>query len=85
MPKQLNDKLMLTDILAHLKDIMTLSGMGIKESSCQKMRDMVTTTSGRVAQNQFAVFQYMNKSGMYPVTNADPKAVKQSIDTFSDV
>ena len=85
MPKKLNDKLMLTDVAAHLKDIMTLSGMALKESDCPKMRALVTTTSGKVAENQFAVFQYMNKSGMYPVHNADTKLVKQAVEMFSDV
>ena len=83
MTKKLNDKLMLTDIITHLKDIMTLSGMALKESNCKKMRALVTTTSGRVAENQFAVFQYMNKAGMYPVQNADVNLVKQSVEIFS--
>ncbi|MCL2177166.1 MAG: spore coat protein [Firmicutes bacterium] len=84
MVKQLNDKLMLTDVLTHLKDIMTLSGMAFKESNCEKMRAMVTKTSERVGENQFALFQYMNQNGMYPIQNADPKLVKQSIKTFSE-
>ena len=85
MPKKLDDKLMLTDIITHLKDIMTLSGMALKESSCPKMRTLITETSGKVAENQFAVFQYMSKAGMYPVHNADPKLVKQAVETFSDI
>ena len=85
MPKQLNDKLMLTDIITHLKDIMTLSGMALKESDCPKMRALITAASGKVAENQFAVFQYMNKTGMYPIHNADPKLVKQAVETFSNI
>ena len=83
MTKKLDDKLMLTDIITHLKDIMTLSGMAVKESDCKKMRALITATSGRVAENQFAVFLYMNKSGMYPVYNAEPGLVKQSVEMFS--
>jgi len=85
MSKRLNDKLMLTDIITHLKDIMTLSGMAIKDSNCAKMRALITTTSGRVEENQFAVFKYMNKAGYYPVYNADVSLVKQSVQMFSDI
>jgi spore coat protein CotF len=79
---QLNDTLMLTDIITHLKDIMTLSGTGIKESSCEKMRGMLMQTSNRVAENQFAVFQFMNENNMYPIENAEPQKVKQSVQRF---
>jgi len=80
---QLNDTLMLTDIITHLKDIMTMSGTAIKESNCEKMRNLLTKTSSRVAENQFAVFKFMNESGMYPVDNAEPQKVIQSVKRFS--
>jgi len=80
--QQLNDTLMLTDVITHLKDIMTMSGTAIKESNDEAMRALLTTTSGRVADNQFAVFQHMNKSGMYPVDNQEPKKVKETLTKF---
>jgi len=77
--KALNDKLMLTDILAHLKDLMTWSGMSITHSNCPKMRELITTTSGRIAQHQFEVFKYMHANGMYPVKNVEDSEIKEAL------
>lgn len=77
--KSLNDKLMLTDILAHLRDLMIQSGTAIQHASCEKMRAVITTTSGRTAKHQFEVFQYMNEHGMYPIKNADDMQLKEAI------
>jgi len=75
--KALNDKLMLSDILAHLKDLMTWSGMAFAHSNCPKMRELVTMTSGRTAEHQFEVFKYMNANGMYPIKNVDDAEIKE--------
>jgi spore coat protein CotF len=83
-PLALSDKLMLTDILMHLKDLMTTSGMGIKEASCEKMRALLTKTSGQTAAHQFDLFKYMNTAGFYPVKNAPPADLKETIAMFSD-
>ena len=77
--RALNDKEMLTDVLYHLKDLMTTTGTAVKESNCEKMRAMLTTLSGKVATHQFELFMYMNQHGMYPVDNAAPAQVKQCI------
>ena len=79
--KALNDKLMLTDILAHLRDLMTQSGMAVKHSNCEKMRAVVTTTCGRTATHQFEIFQYMHDNGMYPVQNVGDAEIKQALTT----
>ena len=78
--KALNDKLMLTDILAHLRDLMKQSGVAIQHSNCEKMRALVTTTSGRTTKHQFEVFQYMNQNGMYPIKNEEDSAIKTTLD-----
>jgi len=77
---RLNDKLMLQDVLAHLRDLMTASGMGIMHSNCVNMRARVTKTSGRTTENQFAVFQYMNEHGMYPIKNVTDQELQEAID-----
>jgi len=77
--RALNDKNMLTDILYHLKDLMTTMGTAVKESNCEKMRAMLTTLSGKVAEGQFKLFQYLNAHGMYPVDNASAVQIKQAI------
>jgi len=73
----LNDKNMMRDVLMHLKDLMTTHGMAVKESSCPDMRKLCTKQSGLVEQDQFELFQYMNKHGFYPVANAEAAALKQ--------
>ena len=82
-PQLLNDKLMMSDMLMHLKDLMTTSGMALKESNCEKMRALVTSTSGRTTVHQFDLFQYMNKNGMYPIKNAPPTDLKETIAMFA--
>jgi len=77
--RALNDKLMLQDILAHLRDLMTQCGLAVTHSNCQKMRDMVTTVSGRTTKHQFEVFEYMNEHGMYPIKNVDDTELKAAI------
>lgn len=79
----LTEQIMLQDVLAHLKDLMTSSGMAIKESNCPNMRTLVTTTSGRTAQHQFEIFTYMNKHGMYPIDNATAAQLQACIKRFS--
>lgn len=78
----LNDKLMLSDVLMHLKDLMTTSGMAVKESNCEKMRALMTSTSGRTATHQFELFKYMNEAGFYPIKNAPPADLKETINLF---
>ena len=79
--RALNDKLMLQDVLAHLRDLMTQSGMAIQHSNCQIMRDTITKTCGRTAEHQFKIFQYMHDNGYYPVQNVDDKQIKTAVDT----
>ncbi|MCL2570160.1 MAG: spore coat protein [Firmicutes bacterium] len=81
--KALNDKLMLTDILAHLRDLMKQSGMAITHSNCPNMRALVTKTSGRTTEHQFQVFLYMNGHGMYPIQNVGDTELKAIIQTHS--
>jgi spore coat protein CotF len=77
--KALNDKLMLQDILAHLRDLMNASGMAIQHANCPNVRAVVTKTSGRTADHQFEVFKYMNDNGMYPIKNCEDKELLQAI------
>jgi spore coat protein CotF len=77
--KTLNDKFMLQDILAHLRDLMNASGLAIQHSNCQNMRDVVTKTSSRTTCNQFEVFSYMNEHGMYPVKNVTDAELMEAI------
>jgi len=78
--KALNDKLMMQDILAHLRDLMMACGMAIQHSNCQNMRDVVTKTSGRTTAHQFEVFKYMNEKGMYPIKNVTDKELSECIE-----
>lgn len=78
----LTEPIMLQDVLAHLKDLMTASGMAVKESNCLKMRSMVTTACERTSQHQFQVFEHMYKNGMYPVDNATAAQIQACITRF---
>jgi len=80
----MDDKLILTDMLTHLKYLLTQYGTAFKESSCPKMRQLVTKLSGAMGEKQFEVFDYMYKSGMYPVENAEAKKVKEVLSMHKD-
>ena len=77
--KTLNDKLMLQDILAHLRDLMMASGTAIQHSNCSNMRAVVTKTCERTTAHQYAVFKYMNDNGMYPIKNATDTELVEAI------
>ena len=77
--KALNDKLMLQDILAHLRDLMLASGTAIQHSNCQNMRDVVTKTCERTTAHQFEVFKYMNEHDMYPIKNVTDQELQEAI------
>jgi spore coat protein CotF len=77
--KTLNDKLMLQDILAHLRDLMNASGMAIQHSNCPNVRAVVEKSCKRTEANQFAVFKYMNENGMYPIKNCVDAELKEAI------
>ena len=79
--KALNDKLMLTDILAHLKELMRWGGIAITHSNCPNMRELVTTTTERTTEHQYELFKYMHANGMYPVKNVDDAEIKQVLTT----
>ncbi|MCL2228240.1 MAG: spore coat protein [Firmicutes bacterium] len=67
--KALNDKFMMQDVLAHLRDLMTQGGMAIQHSNCKNMRAVVENVTKRTTENQFLVFKYMNENNMYPIKN----------------
>ena len=75
----LNDKLMLQDVLAHLRDLMTQSGMAIQHSNCQNMRNVVTKTCARTTAHQYEIFKYMNENGMYPIKNCTDQELSEAI------
>jgi len=77
--KALNDKLMLQDVLAHLRDLMNASGMAIQHSNCANLRKVVTKTSTRTTEDQFAVFKYMNDQGFYPIKNVTDQELGEVI------
>ena len=79
MAKALNDKLMLQDVLAHLRDLMMACGNAIQHSNCENMREVVTKTCERTTEHQFEVFKYMNKNGMYPIKNVTDEELKETI------
>ena len=77
--KALNDKFMLQDILAHLRDLMNASGLAIQHSNCANLREVVTKTSERTTEKQFLVFKLMNDLGFYPIKNVTDEELKEAI------
>ena len=81
--RTLNDKFMLQDVLAHLRDLMNASGLAIQHSNCPNLRDVVTKTSGRTTEMQFKVFKYMNEHDMYPIKNVTDEELRECIKCHS--
>lgn len=71
-----NEQDLLTDILAQEKYLMSVYTDSIKESSCPELRDLLMCNMHTVTQDQYQVFDEMNKKGLYPIKTADDQEVQ---------
>lgn len=82
---QMEEKDILQDILVLEKDIVKTYGSYIIESSCEKMRSLLTDNMSESAEGQFEVFEAMNTRGYYPVEDAPAQKVQQAKTQFKGI
>jgi spore coat protein CotF len=82
---QLSQEAMTIDILQSQKQLMDLYCSGMKESSCPKMRDLLTKQFGECANDQFSIFEWMSKQGIYPIENAEAQKVTEQKEKFGEL
>lgn len=78
----LTDKDIISDVLGCQKSLVKLYGEALCESSCEKMRTLVSNQMTECACDQFDAFNYMSARGLYPTEDAPSQKVTQAKDKF---
>lgn len=81
----MNEKDALYDILTGEKNLVKLYGTAMTEASGKDVRKTVKTNMFETAEEQYRVFECMQKNGYYEVQPADKNLIDQKTDNFSKV
>jgi len=73
----LNEKDMMTDLLATEKQVITAYSTGITETSCQNLRNTLVNNFKNVQDVQYKVFDAMKQKGWYQTKDAPDQEVQQ--------
>jgi len=73
----LNEKDMMTDLLATEKQVITSYSTGITETSCQNLRNTLVNNFKNVQDIQYKVFDAMKQKGWYQTKDAPDQDVQQ--------
>lgn len=79
----LNEKDALYDILTGEKNLVKLYGSAMTEASGKDVRKAVKANMFETAEEQYSVFEVMQKNGYYEVQPADKAIIDEKISTFS--
>jgi spore coat protein CotF len=74
----LDDVAIISDILANQKALVTRYTVALTESSCDKMRKLLTSHLTECGCDQFDSFRYMNERNQYPTEAAPAQKVAQA-------
>jgi len=81
----LQEKDILTDILAVEKYLVKNYGSYVVESSCPKLRTLLINNFKAVAGDQFCVYDAMSKRGYYPSKDAMDQDVQMAKTKFAGI
>jgi len=81
----MQEKDILTDILVLEKDLCKNYGSYIIESSCPKLRTLLTNNFKACVGDQFCVYDAMAKRGYYPSKDAPSPEVQQAKTKFDGI
>ncbi|MCL1944896.1 MAG: spore coat protein [Firmicutes bacterium] len=82
---QLSQESITVDVIQSQKALMDLYCSGIKEASCPKLRNLLSKQFETCADDQFTIFEWMNKQGLYPIENAEEQKVEEQKQKFFDI
>ncbi len=81
----LNDQDKLEDLLSEEKALIGSYGTFIPEAACPQLRQVLTQNLSECAENQYAIFDQMNKLGWYPTKAAPEADITAARDKFSQL
>lgn len=81
----LQEKEVLQDLLNTHKDIVKLYAYSLVESNCPNMRKLLMQHMQKAADDQFEIYQIMNKKGYYPSEKAEAQKVTQALGQFEQI
>ena len=79
----LNEKDALYDILTGEKNLVKLYGSAMTEACGKDVRKAVKSNMFETAEEQYGVFETMQKNGYYEVQPADKPVIDEKINAFS--
>lgn len=85
MPSPMSEKEMLNDLLTQEKALFSSYSYGMTEAGCVNFRDVLRGNMEGLSQDQFNVFDQMNKRGYYPTKAANPQDVQQAKQAVSQL
>jgi spore coat protein F len=71
----MNEKELMTDLLASEKQVISAYSTGITETSCQNLRNVLVNNFNGVQDIQFKVFDAMKQKGWYTTKDAQDNEV----------
>ncbi len=74
----MDEKTLLTDLLATEKQRMSTYCTMLSETSCANMRMMLQDLLIEAAEDQFALFQILQQKGWYPTKDAQQSDINQA-------
>jgi len=80
--KKMTDNEIAVDTLASHKALMQLYCTGLIESSCENQRKVYNNCLAECAKDQYKVFEYMEKNGLYPIEDAPDEKVSTAQKKF---
>ncbi len=82
---QFNDQDIMDDLLTMEKQIISAYNTGITESSCQNLRQTLTSNLLETHQLQHTIFDTMKKKGWYQTKDAQDQDVNNAKNKYSNI
>ncbi len=79
------EKELLNDLLMSEKQVSSAYTVGITESSCANLRNVLTKCEQNVLANQESIFTAMNQKGWYPVKQAPSQDVESAKSKYNQM
>jgi spore coat protein F len=80
-----SEKELMNDLLMSEKQLSSAYTVGITESSCPNLRNVLTQCGQNVFQNQESIFQSMTQRGWYNVKQAPSQDVQTAKDQYNQM
>lgn len=79
------EKELFNDLLMSEKQVSSAYTVGITESSCANLRNILSKCEQNVLSNQESVFTAMSQRGWYPIKQASPQDVESAKSKYNQM